>query len=279
MTFKVDHVTVAASTLDPLVSTFTAAGLAPDYGGPHSNGITHMSLVGFDDGSYMELISSLQPGQDCPWWHAHISGDGGPCAWCVAVDDVAAESARLLAAGVPVRGPTLHHRRRPDGALVEWDLSYVGDHEAGAFHPFIIRDRTPRELRVRASASVAGGPLRGVAVVLLGVSDAPAATAELRRVYGLAEPREAALPGLADTHVVVFPGEPVALCSPRDGDGWLAHRLARFGDSPCGYLLAAEDMAAVAAVHPLTPPQPWQGARVAWFCGEGIDALHIGAVG
>ena len=68
MPLKIDHVTLAGSDLKALEQVFALAGLATDYGGPHSNGITHMSLLGFDDGSYIELISTLEPGQAAPWW-------------------------------------------------------------------------------------------------------------------------------------------------------------------------------------------------------------------
>ncbi len=51
MKLTVDHVTLGASRLEALANAFAAAGLAADYGGLHSNGITHMSQVAFDDGS------------------------------------------------------------------------------------------------------------------------------------------------------------------------------------------------------------------------------------
>ena len=72
----IDHVTIAGSTLATLEAGFAAIGLTTDYGGPHSNGVTHMSLLGFDDGSYIELISSMQPGQkDNVFWGEHIAGE------------------------------------------------------------------------------------------------------------------------------------------------------------------------------------------------------------
>ena len=46
-----------------------------------------MALLSFADGSYVELISTLEPRQTSPLWHAHIAGDGGPCARAVGVDD------------------------------------------------------------------------------------------------------------------------------------------------------------------------------------------------
>ena len=80
MHLKIDQVTIPGSSLAEMDKAFADIGLTTDYGGPHSNGITHMSLLGFDDGSYIELISSLEPGKkDSAFWGEHIAGNGGPC--------------------------------------------------------------------------------------------------------------------------------------------------------------------------------------------------------
>lgn len=275
--FRIDHVTVAASRLSPLVQTFSAAGLEPVYGGPHSNGVTCMSLVGFDDGSYIELISSLEHGIQCPWWDAHIRGDGGPAAWCVEVGDVAVESSRLEALGIAVRGLDAYRRVRPDGVAVEWDLSFVGAHEAGAFHPFVIRDKTQREHRVSPSPSVAAGPLAGVAMVVLGVAGIERAAAEMRRVYALPTPVEGPLPGLA-ARVLRFPGEPVALAAPLFEGDWLDLRLRSFGDSPCAFLLACSDLGEASRRYVMSPPAPWTQGAIGWLGREDMPALRIGVV-
>ena len=81
MTLRIDHVTIAASRLEAAASAFAAAGLDTEYGGHHSNGATHMSLLGFEDGSYIELVSVVRPGLQAPRWQAHIAHDVGPCAW------------------------------------------------------------------------------------------------------------------------------------------------------------------------------------------------------
>ena len=59
---KLDHVTIAGSSLDRLRDAFARIGLATEYGGAHANGVTHMALLGFDDGSYIELASTVKPG-------------------------------------------------------------------------------------------------------------------------------------------------------------------------------------------------------------------------
>ena len=54
-TLKIDHVTIAGPELAPMERAFAGVGLVTDYGGPHSNGVTHMAWLGFNDGSYNEL--------------------------------------------------------------------------------------------------------------------------------------------------------------------------------------------------------------------------------
>jgi hypothetical protein len=47
--------------------SFAAAGLETDYGGPHGNGGTQMALLGFNDGSYLELIAPQGMAADSNW--------------------------------------------------------------------------------------------------------------------------------------------------------------------------------------------------------------------
>ena len=169
-----------------------------------------MALLGFEDGSYLELISTVKAGAPSPWWPRQIVEDGGPCAWCARVDDLAAECARLSGLGIPVQGPTSFHRERPDGARVEWDLAFLGTGERGAVLPFLIQDRTPRELRVRPSAGVAATGLTGVAAVVIVVKDLVWTMELFRQVYGWPARETRPDPALEGT-IVHFKGTPVML--------------------------------------------------------------------
>ena len=275
MTFQIDHVTLAASTLDSLVESFTAAGMAPDYGGAHSNRITHMSLLGFDDGSYIELISTISPGTSAPRWGRHIAMDGGPCAWAVEVRDIAGHAARIANAGIPVDGPTYVHRERPDGLLVEWDLAFVGEEDPGALHPFLIEDRTPKELRVGVSESVRDGPLTGVAKVVIAVPDLEMASEMFQRVYDLAPPYSAtctSLPG----EVLVFHGEPLALVTSDDEDSWMGKRIQRFGASPCAYLLGCTDLERGRAQYGFETEDRLGETDLLWLRRTGTSEIPLG---
>lgn len=253
---RIDHVTLAGSDLDRLRGVLSRAGLASVYGGAHSNGVTHMALVGLGDTSYLELISTLDAeGPASPLWPRLIAGDAGACAWALRTDDLAAELERVAALGVPVRGPVPLHRRRPDGVDLRWQLGFLGAGEVGSFLPFLIEDETPRELRV-GPALVAGtsprvegeaadgqrtapvGPLAEVACVVLASEEVERDLESLERVYGLARGAEEEWPEL-DARVVALAGGPVAIASPTSSGGWLGRRLRRFGPSPCAFLLRA----------------------------------------
>ncbi|GAA0526038.1 Glyoxalase-like domain-containing protein [Halorubrum aquaticum] len=238
MDLRIDHVTVAGRDLDRLVDAFDEAGFPVEYGGRHSNGVTHMAIVGFRDGSYVELISTLEPDVESPWWDGPIREDGGPCAWAVDVDDIEAASADLRDRGVRVDGPAKYERTREDGTLVEWDLTYLGEGDPGSTLPFLISDRTPRERRVRPTGDLATSPIAGVDTVVLGVDDLDAAVERFGTAFDASDPTTGESAGL-DADVASFPDLPVALAAPR-GDGPLADRLAAFGPRPVAYLLGYE---------------------------------------
>jgi hypothetical protein len=235
MDHRLDHVTVAGRDLDRLTEAFSAAGLPVEYGGRHSNGVTHMAIVGFPDGSYVELISKHAPDATSPWWEAAIDGDAGPCAWAVGVDDIETATATLRDRGVTVDGPTAYERERDDGTLVEWDLTSLGGGDPGTRLPFLIADRTPRERRVRPTVDPAASPLRGVEAVVVGVPDLATAADAFATAFDAGEPTRTAC---ADRSAAVasFPDLPVTLAEPTD-DGWLAERVSRSGASPAAYLI------------------------------------------
>lgn len=238
MELSVDHVTVAGRDLDALADAFAAAGLPAEYGGEHSNGVTHMSIVGFRDGSYVELISTVEPGTRSPWWDTSIHGDGGPCAWAVAVDDIDGASGTLRDRGVTVEGPTRFQRIRDDGTLVEWDLTFLGGGDPGATLPFLISDRTPRERRVRPTDTLVDSSVIGVDTVVLGVPDEADAIERLTRAFDVeVDDREAV--ELLGTEAVSFVDAPIVVVAPR-GDCWLAERLGRFGPGPVAFILRTD---------------------------------------
>ena len=272
---EIDHVTIAGSDLSELNECFSSLGMATDYGGPHSNGITHMSLLGLPDGSYAELIATLRPHQFSPWWHEHIEGNGGPCGWAIEVPDVNAESQRVAGLGIAVRGPQHMTRVRPDGRMIEWDMAVLGDGGPGTKLPFIIRDRTPRSYRVSPSATFARGPLTGIAAVVLGVNDMDVSVALFRRLYALPEPSMETNISFG-AHLAWFTDTPVVLAAPLQPDHWLAERLSRFGECPCAYLFSTGRFEEAEQVLELADSHEWFGRTVGWFDLGRSHGFHLG---
>lgn len=272
MELTVDHVTVAGRDLDVLSRAFADIGLPATYGGKHSNGATHMSIVGFPDGSYVELISTIESATQSPWWHEPIYGDGGPCAWAVAVDDIEMASERLRARGVSVDGPHTYEREQEDGTLIKWDLAFLGEGNPGATLPFYICDRTPRKLRVESTGDPS--PVIGVDTVVLGVSELDATIKQFEAAFSLDSPKRGSLDHL-DADVAVFPNAPVALARPRN-DSWLADRLDRFGPLPAAYLLRIESGSKSAFD---TVPDDLAGREVGWIpLTEPVGQRYLGVV-
>lgn len=263
MGLTVDHVPFAFADLEAISDEFARLGLAPEYGGVHDNGVTHMAVLGFEDRSYVELIAEREAG-DHGFWPAHIRADAGPAAWCVRVPDIVAECKRLLERGVPVRGPIPGAREREDGVLVEWDRAEFGAETERLLFPFAIADRTPLSYRVAPSPSVADGPLAGIGQVVLAVSDLEDAIAAFETAYRIPTPVRKSVPGFGP--VASVPGQPIAFTT--GSDGWIADRLERFPDGPCSCLLATDDLAAARETYPLGDPVEWPDGRVAFFDSE-----------
>jgi len=274
---ELDHVSICGSNLDALRQAFAEVGLTPDFGGPHGNGITQMALVGFDDGSYIELIAPVKPGvTEGSDWGKFMAGDAGTCAWAVGTNVLLQQVDHLKKAGIAVTAPERGSRKRPDGMSVEWMTSNVGPGTPGSTLPFMIEDETPRAWRVQTSASVQGAPVTGVENIVLGVNNLDSSIALFRKAYGWAEPL---IENQKDFgRLAYFPGEPVILAAP-SGGGWLSDRLGRFGETPVAILLGTRDFPAAVKKHKLSGTKTWFGQKVAWFDAGKLKGVRLGVIG
>ncbi|WP_267163975.1 VOC family protein [Halovenus salina] len=263
MGITVDHLPFACTDLEATAAEFERLGLEPEYGGVHDNGCTHMSVLGFEDGSYVELIAERDRG-DHGFWPEHIRADAGPAAWCVRVPDIVAECHQYLDTGVTVSGPLYGSREREDGRLVEWDRAEFGTGDRRLLFPFAIEDRTPLSYRVSPSPSVAGGPLTGIGVIVLLGEDPETVVEALRERYRWPEPVTSVVEGFGT--VASVPGVPVAAVGPETER--LAARLEQFPPGPCACLLATDDLDAAREAHPLGETHNWPDGRVAFFESE-----------
>ena len=275
---KIDHVPVCVAELGPVQRAFASAGLTPDYGGPHVGTGTHMALLGFDDGSYFELLAPQKPGsaEKSPEGKL-LAENAGPCMWAVSTSDIKAELKRLHEVGIATDGPFPGGRTRPDGQALKWETAGIGPGSRGNLLPFLIQDHTAHNLRVQPSASVHGSALRGIAMVVVAVKDLTAAIALFRKAYGWNEPVTEAHKEL-DAKLAYFAGTPVVLATPIAGNSWLAERLEKFGDGPVAALAAADDWNAAVKIFPLSGETVWFGKKVAWFDPAKLQNLRIGVI-
>ncbi len=268
---KVDHATVAGKDLQAMRRALEAAGLACEYGGPHSNHATEMALTSFPDGSYLELIA-IQPNADPAAvakheWHKQLEGNGSPCAWAVRPADLSAEIQRLHGAGIAVSEAKKNGRHRPDGAQLEWEAAQVGSGN-GNFFPFLIHDFTPRERRAYPNGKPTTTKWTGVAKVVIGVKDLDASIQQFRKAYGLTAPERQDDPGFG-AKLAWFRGTPVVLATPLATGSWLDARIRQFGETPCAFILGA---ARAIDVHKAVE---WFGRKVAWADSSKLG-WHLG---
>ena len=280
---EVDHATWAGPALEALRTAFDAAGLRSDYGGPHANGVTHMAVVGFPDGSYLELIAPREPGTAPPIWEAAMRTGAGPAAWAVRTDRIDREVERLRAAGVPVRGPEPWSRETPEVRTAVWQLAFPGEGEPGSVLPFLIEDRTPRGWRTRPTRGIEHTGVAGLGQIVLVVRDAAAAEATLRRAYGWGAPVQVGAPPFG-ARLSRFEGTPACVAEPLrapppgESARRLRARLEAIGPAPAAFLLRLADRDAADRVLPLGAEEPWPGGPVRWLESEGLGTRRLGVL-
>ena len=273
---ELDHTSICGSNLETMKQLFTDVGLTPDFGGSHGNGITQMAAVGFDDGTYIELIAPVKAGATSGSdWAKFMGEEAVTCACAVGTNVLAQEVDRLKKAGIAVTAPTRGSRKRPDGMSVEWMTADVGSGTPGSVLPFIIEDETPRAWRVQTSDSVKGAPVSGVENIVIAVSNLDASIAMFRKAYGWSEP-------LTENQrdwgkMAYFPGEPVILVAP--SGGWIAERISKFGESPVAILLAGRDFNGAIKKYKLSGQKAWFGQKVAWFDAGKLKGVRLGVIG
>jgi hypothetical protein len=262
--FQIDHITVAGSDIKTMQAHLAAVGIASVYGGAHQDHTTEMAMVSFPDGSYLELIA-LQPHAgaelvDRHVWSKFLKADAGPCAWALRGQDLAAEVERLKTTGVAVSEPAASGRERPDGVRLEWETANIGPDVRGTFFPFLIHDRTARDLRAFPQGHAGNGDFHGVSRVVIAVRNLDAAVARYRQAFGLpAAVRQVDVSFGAELAMVG--NAPVVLAQPLTADSWLAERLDRFGEAPCGFILGASRPER----YRVQSRTRWFGVDISWF--------------
>ena len=146
MIHGIDHIVIAGPDLDSLTATFQSLGFNVVGGGQHPIG-SYNTLIGLQDGAYIELLSFYEHSPQHYWWDAVHSRGGGLIDFCLQTDDIRGDYAIFQAQGVAMSPLVGLSRLRFDG----YHLSWLNNEIYGAYQgliPFIIEDETPREERV-----------------------------------------------------------------------------------------------------------------------------------
>ena len=164
----IDHLVIVAHSLERAVETYRGLGFTVIEGGRHAYG-SYNALIGFADGSYIELLGFYEEAPEHPWWDLLHARGGGLIDFCMASDDIQADRQALLQAGVSSSDLYEGGRERPDGYVVRWINNKVEGEFQGRI-PFIIEDVTPREERLPAERAHANGVI-GIDCLTLAVVD------------------------------------------------------------------------------------------------------------
>lgn len=162
-----DHVIFVVLDLAAAVAEHRERGFTVTPGGEHTGGLTHNALVGFQDGSYLELIAfhDLAAARGKHGWAPVAERGGGWADFALLSIDFRSdvEALRDLVARPPEEGG----RARPDGVAIAWRLARLQEPL-----PFLIEDLTARELRVPGGdAAQHANKTTGVASIVLGATD------------------------------------------------------------------------------------------------------------
>lgn len=180
MTSPIDHLVWAGPDLFAAVAEFeTITGIAPVPGGQHLGFGTRNFLVGLGETSYLEIIGP-DPQQDAPSRPRPFGIDSLTenrlVAWAIGVEGIEERVAAARAAGWDPGRIVSMSRRRPDGVLLEWQLTMRRQETTAEPVPFLID--------WGETASPAASAVRGAELVDLQVAgpDAAALETHLRAV-------------------------------------------------------------------------------------------------
>lgn len=176
-----DHVVILVGELEQAIADYSALGFTVQRGGMHADGATHNALVGFADGSYLELIAFLRPKPEHRWGGWAARGHRGFIDYALLPPSVGEVVDRARAAGLAYQGPIDGGRTRLDGEVLRWQTGTP----PSADLPFLCGDVTARALRVREGEvrSHANG-VTGIASITVLVADLPTSMARHGSLLG-----------------------------------------------------------------------------------------------
>jgi Glyoxalase-like domain len=246
----IDHVVVVVQELERAMVDYRRLGFMVVPGGRHATG-THNALVGFADGTYLELLAFREPSPRHRWWPALLRG-GGLVDFCAATDDLEGDIARMRRIGVMLSDPRPMSRLRPDGHELQWQLAVPTSSESGLF-PFLIHDVTPRRERLPSELRHDNGVV-GLAAIRLAVEAVQPVADRYRALLGEAAGGD----GPSSRRRIQCGAHVLELVEPGGADPDVSTWLSVHGPSPCGLRLVVNG----------APPERWSEAAT---CGVKID--------
>ena len=162
-----DHVVFVTLDLDSTVAGYRNRGFIVTPGWEHTGGLSHNALIGFEDGSYLEILAfhDLEKAKGNHSWAPVAERGGGWADFALRSDDLVADVAALGA--LVARPPEDGGRTRPDGLVVGWKVARLEKPL-----PFLIQDTTARENRVpQGAATRHRDGTKGVARIVIGTTD------------------------------------------------------------------------------------------------------------
>ena len=177
----IDHIVIAVHSLERAIATYRGLGFSVVEGGRHPYG-SYNALIGFADGSYIELLSFYEDSPAHPWWALLHERGGGLIDFCLATDDIGGDLDALRAQGVDPGDLSEGGRARPDGYQVRWINNKVGGDWQGLI-PFLIEDVTPRDERLPTQCEHSNG-VTGIHSIALATDDVSRPAAVMAALLG-----------------------------------------------------------------------------------------------
>ncbi|MEW6346422.1 MAG: VOC family protein [Paraburkholderia sp.] len=193
MTLSIDHIVIRVRDLEQTIADYVELGFTVQRGGTHADGATHNALIGFQDGSYFELIAFLRDAPEHRWWDADNRAGDGLVDFALLPESVKTVVDAARQRGLSYEGPIAGGRVRPDGERLAWQLGKPATPDL----PFLCGDVTPRHLRVaEGEVRFHRNGARGISGLNVAVRDLDASVSRYRALLG--EPLQvhrSALPG------------------------------------------------------------------------------------
>ena len=115
-------------------------GVAPAPGGVHPGLGTQNALLSLGERVYLEIIAPDPDPDLTGTFGERIAGleACGLITWAAAAPGLAALAERAAALELSARGPAATERMTPEGALLKWELLFLGGHHFPGLVPFFI---------------------------------------------------------------------------------------------------------------------------------------------